>query len=103
MHEHFCRDFNLPPMYTRYRVGTWLDWDFNAGGRMQVRKEYASTSSSQRDVGAAAGYPFKEGIATMCQQIDIAKLKMATTIEEHKSLDQAFGTAMHNIQQDIDN
>ena len=64
--------------------------------RRQVRKEAASIASSQRDVGAAAGSPFKRG-TTMSQQIEIAKLKVATTIEERKSLDQEFGTAMHNL------
>jgi hypothetical protein len=73
-----------------------------SNSRRQVRKEAASIASGQRDAEAGAGSPFKRG-TTMSQQIEIAKLQVATTIEERKSLDQEFGTAMHNLQQEIDN
>ena len=56
----------------------------------------------ERDAGAATGSPFKRG-TTLNQQIEIAKLNTATAIEERKSLDQEFGTEMHNLQQEIEN
>ena len=39
----------------------------------------------------------------MNQQIEIAKLQVATGIEERKSLNQEFATEMHNLKQEIDN
>jgi hypothetical protein len=73
-----------------------------SNSRRQVRKETGNVASRERDAGAAAGSPFKRGI-TMNQQIEIAKLQVATGIEERKSLDQEFATEMHNLKQEIDN
>ena len=73
-----------------------------SNGRRQVRKDAGSVVSGERDAGAAAGSPFKRG-TTLTQQIEIAKLQAATGIEERKSLDQEFGTEMHNLQLEIEN
>jgi hypothetical protein len=49
------------------------------------------------------GRPFSRRGATLSQQIEIAKLHTARTIEERRSVDFKYSTRLANIQLEIDN
>ncbi len=63
--------------------------------RKSIKKEAASMLSKQQNAGtgtgASVGSPFKRG-ATFSQQIEIAKLFSARTMEERRSVDSEYGT-----------
>ena len=52
--------------------------------------------------GASVGSPFRRG-SSLSQQIEIAKLHTARTIEERRSVDSQYSTRLANIQMEIDN
>jgi hypothetical protein len=76
--------------------------------RKAIKKEAANLSSKQRGdagttaAGASVGSPFRRG-SSLSQQIEIAKLHTARTIEERRSVDSQYSTRLANIQMEIDN
>ncbi|KAI2499679.1 hypothetical protein MHU86_14812 [Fragilaria crotonensis] len=77
--------------------------------RKAIKKEAAKMSSMQRGdagttaAGALVGSPFRRGGSSLSQQIEIAKLHTARTIEERRSVDSQYSTRLANIQMEIDN
>lgn len=68
----------------------------------QVRKECARAVKKERDTGAAQPQsPFRRG-ATLTQQIEMAKLHAARSMEERRVLDNDYETALSNFQSEID-
>jgi hypothetical protein len=70
-----------------------------------VKKEAASAASSQRvsNDGALPASPFRRGGQSLNQQNEIAKLMAARSmLEDRRSLDSSFSTAILHIQTPID-
>jgi hypothetical protein len=71
--------------------------------RKHIKSEAASVTSKDRDtVAAVRSSPFRRG-TTLSQQIEIAKLQTARSIEERRALDNKHATALLSLQNDIDN
>ena len=89
----------------QFQIGDTVSDNEQRGGngRRQVKKEYALAETKQRDGGGGAvASPFRRG-TTLSQQIEIAKLQAARLIEERRSLENDYSTALLNIQTEIDN
>ena len=87
----------------QFQIGDSARGDKGANSRQQVKKEAASAASIRRDNDCTLpGSPFRRG-QSLNQQIEIAKLRTARSMEERRSIDNAFSTALINLQTDIDN
>ena len=88
----------------QFQIGDSVKEEKGANSRRQVKKEAASAGSSRRATtdGALPASPFRRGGQSLNQQIEIAKLLSARSMEDRRSLDHSFSTAILHIQTQID-
>ncbi|KAI2489924.1 hypothetical protein MHU86_24647 [Fragilaria crotonensis] len=86
----------------QFQIGDSRPDEKGMNSRKQVRKECARAVKKERDTGAALPQsPFRRG-ATLSQQIEMAKLHAARSMEERRTLHNDYTTAVANIQSEID-
>ena len=86
------------------QIGDSVDKEKGANSRQQLKKEAASAASSWRasNNGVLPASPFRRDRQSLDQQIKIAKLAAARSMEDRRSLDSSFSTAILYIQTQID-
>ncbi len=81
------------------QIGDSINKVEGANSRRQVKKEAASAASSQQasNDGTLPASPFRCGGQSLNQHIEIAKLVAARSMEDRRSLDSSFSTAILQI------